>query len=212
LRSTTTLSTIFYGHTRRAAGDVSIAWFDGQVPRIFQIQHLPCQSHTDMARRRQPDAETAAISVTRMSEQLCASAGAGSSQAAPGSSQPPATSSASTGGVTLEIREERAFQRVPDGYGMYVHGAKVARVASASALLAVVRAGNRHRSVRHTDMNQHSSRSHAILQLVIEQRACASSSLALLTGRNAAKDANEVAALAVCLGCCLIQVIAWQKT
>lgn len=30
--------------------------------------------------------------------------------------------------------------------------------------------GNKNRAVRHTELNQHSSRSHTILQLVIEQR------------------------------------------
>lgn len=33
-----------------------------------------------------------------------------------------------------------------------------------------VQKGNQSRAVRHTEMNQHSSRSHTILQIVVEQR------------------------------------------
>jgi kinesin family protein 3/17 len=43
-------------------------------------------------------------------------------------------------------------------------------VASAAAVMALVRKGNRNRTVRQTEMNEHSSRSHTILQLRVEQR------------------------------------------
>jgi kinesin family protein 3/17 len=69
---------------------------------------------------------------------------------------------ASTG--ALEVREDRKRG------GMYVHGAKAAKVGGLSGLLGLIRSGNRHRAVRHTDMNQNSSRSHVILQLIIDQR------------------------------------------
>jgi hypothetical protein len=43
------------------------------------------------------------------------------------------------------------------------------QVSSYSSVLSLLAKGNRNRAVRHTEMNVTSSRSHAILQLVIEQ-------------------------------------------
>lgn len=43
------------------------------------------------------------------------------------------------------------------------------QVKNAAAVLALIAKGNRNRAVRHTEMNMTSSRSHAILQLVVEQ-------------------------------------------
>lgn len=40
-----------------------------------------------------------------------------------------------------------------------------------------MREGNKHREVRHTELNQHSSRSHTILQLIIEQQKVPKNSL-----------------------------------
>lgn len=56
--------------------------------------------------------------------------------------------------------------------------------------LAVLYAGNRNRATAHTDMNRHSSRSHAILQLWLEQRPKAASSATTGTtaGNAAAAD------------------------
>ncbi len=50
-----------------------------------------------------------------------------------------------------------------------VPNALCVKVASLEAVLALLHKGAKHRAVRHTEMNMHSSRSHAILQLVVEQ-------------------------------------------
>jgi len=54
--------------------------------------------------------------------------------------------------------------------GLYVDGLSQEPVACASEVLDVVRAGSRLRSVATTRQNQHSSRSHAVLVLTVEQR------------------------------------------
>ena len=54
--------------------------------------------------------------------------------------------------------------------GIYVPGSTVVKVTSAQSLMKILRKGNKHRTVRQTEMNQKSSRSHTILQLSIEQR------------------------------------------
>lgn len=46
----------------------------------------------------------------------------------------------------------------------------VVKVTSAQSLMKIIRRGNKHRTVRQTEMNQKSSRSHTILQLSVEQR------------------------------------------
>lgn len=71
----------------------------------------------------------------------------------------------------LAERERKAGLQIRDhpGAGPYVPGLTVARVGNPQGLLSLVRKGNKHREVRHTHMNMHSSRSHAILQLTVER-------------------------------------------
>ncbi|CAG9467166.1 unnamed protein product [Pedinophyceae sp. YPF-701] len=57
------------------------------------------------------------------------------------------------------------------GVGVFVPGLSIARVRDPAAILSVLKRGNRHRAVRHTHMNVHSSRSHTLLQILIEQRS-----------------------------------------
>eukprot|EP00798_Chlamydomonas_sp_ICE-L_P019881 gene19881-26583_t len=62
----------------------------------------------------------------------------------------------------LEVRE--------DPYGAtHVPNLLYVKVKNCTAVLQLIAKGNKNRAVRHTEMNQSSSRSHAILQLVIEQ-------------------------------------------
>eukprot|EP00899_Mesostigma_viride_P019933 jgi/Mesvir1/27941/Mv20154-RA.2 len=65
--------------------------------------------------------------------------------------------------ATLEIRENA------DG-SVFVPDLTTIRVTSASNVIALVNKGNKYRSVRQTEMNENSSRSHSILQLTIERR------------------------------------------
>jgi hypothetical protein len=51
-----------------------------------------------------------------------------------------------------------------------VLGLTYCEVRSAAELLSLVRKANINRAVRHTAMNTHSSRSHGILQLAVEQK------------------------------------------
>ena len=64
---------------------------------------------------------------------------------------------------TLEIKED------PNG-GVYCPELTSVKVTSAKAVMALVRKGDRNRTVRQTEMNEHSSRSHTIIQLRVEQR------------------------------------------
>lgn len=58
-----------------------------------------------------------------------------------------------------------------DAHGTtYVQHLKSVRVTTVRQVLTLVRQGNENRSVRQTDLNEHSSRGHAILQLLLEQR------------------------------------------
>jgi len=51
---------------------------------------------------------------------------------------------------------------------LFISGLSEFRVACAEDVLRLLRLGNSHRSVRSTEYNEHSSRSHAILQLSLE--------------------------------------------
>lgn len=62
------------------------------------------------------------------------------------------------------------------------------RVTDAQQVLALLKKGNRNREVRHTEMNQNSSRSHSILQLYVEQH------LRPDEGGNGARGAPQVSA------------------
>ncbi|GFH16144.1 kinesin motor domain-containing protein [Haematococcus lacustris] len=62
----------------------------------------------------------------------------------------------------LEVREDK-------NGGTFVPNLLCVKVSSYASVLALLAKGNRNRAVRHTDMNVSSSRSHAILQLVLEQ-------------------------------------------
>jgi hypothetical protein len=66
---------------------------------------------------------------------------------------------------TLEIKEDPS-----GGGGVYCPDLTSVKVTSANAVMALVRKGNRNRTVRQTEMNEHSSRSHTIIQLRVEQR------------------------------------------
>eukprot|EP00898_Chlorokybus_atmophyticus_P007179 jgi/Chlat1/7462/Chrsp6S09191 len=63
----------------------------------------------------------------------------------------------------LELREE--------GGGVYVEGLTEIEVGSAGAVMALVGRGQRTRATRHTEMNQMSSRSHAVLTLELSSNA-----------------------------------------
>ena len=65
------------------------------------------------------------------------------------------------------MRRTLAVRESPSG-GVFVPGLSSYRVAGASDVLRLIRRGNRHRSTRATEMNEMSSRSHAILQLSVE--------------------------------------------
>ena len=52
----------------------------------------------------------------------------------------------------------------------YVPNLLSVKVKSVRQLLGLIRRGAENRAVRHTDMNTHSSRSHALLQLRLELR------------------------------------------
>ncbi|DBA96954.1 hypothetical protein WJX77_010368 [Trebouxia sp. C0004] len=70
-----------------------------------------------------------------------------------------------------DMRKRKAGLEVKERHGQTcVPGALLVRVDTVQAALALVRKGNLSRAVRHTEMNQHSSRSHTILQVVVEQR------------------------------------------
>jgi kinesin family protein 5 len=56
--------------------------------------------------------------------------------------------------------------------GLYVHGLTREYVTCAGEVMEVLRAGNRARSVARTRLNEHSSRSHAIFMMQVEQRSC----------------------------------------
>ncbi|CAM9900698.1 unnamed protein product, partial [Discosporangium mesarthrocarpum] len=63
----------------------------------------------------------------------------------------------------LTIHEEQ-------GAGIYVQGLSEYAVHSACECLQLLRVGSEHRAIRETHMNQASSRSHSIFQIVVEQR------------------------------------------
>ena len=62
----------------------------------------------------------------------------------------------------LEIRD--------DGRGVHVPGLTTVEVPSLSAVQSVLLKGNRHREVKWTEMNEASSRSHSLLQIVLKQQ------------------------------------------
>mmetsp|Transcript_6668 Transcript_6668/g.9868 ORF Transcript_6668/g.9868 Transcript_6668/m.9868 type:complete len:661 (+) Transcript_6668:4397-6379(+) len=66
----------------------------------------------------------------------------------------------------LEIHEE---QRNDATGGVYVSGLSEYAVKNTSECLALVRLGERNRAIRETDMNNESSRSHSIFQIILEQ-------------------------------------------
>ncbi|CAM9561877.1 unnamed protein product, partial [Scytosiphon promiscuus] len=63
----------------------------------------------------------------------------------------------------LAIHEE-------EGAGIYVQGLSEYAVNSAGECLQLLRVGREHRAIRETHMNQASSRSHSIFQIVVEQK------------------------------------------
>ncbi|GLC49371.1 hypothetical protein PLESTB_000212300 [Pleodorina starrii] len=70
-----------------------------------------------------------------------------------------------------DVNQKRALLEVrEDAKGnTYVPNLLCVKVKSYKSVYQLIAKGNRNRAVRHTEMNQASSRSHAILQLVIEQ-------------------------------------------
>ncbi|GFR49188.1 hypothetical protein Agub_g11212 [Astrephomene gubernaculifera] len=70
-----------------------------------------------------------------------------------------------------DVNQKRALLEVrEDSRGLtYVPNLLCVKVKSYKSVYQLIAKGNRNRAVRHTEMNQASSRSHAILQLVIEQ-------------------------------------------
>lgn len=76
------------------------------------------------------------------------------------------SSSASRGGTSsksLPIREDPQT-------GIFVHGLTLKKIKNKEELLNIIKRGARYRSTNSTTMNQTSSRSHAILQVFVEQR------------------------------------------
>lgn len=72
----------------------------------------------------------------------------------------------------LDVSRKKAGLELRDDpeRGIYVPGSTVVKVTSAQSLMKILRRGNKHRTVRQTEMNQKSSRSHTILQLSVEQK------------------------------------------
>ena len=68
-----------------------------------------------------------------------------------------------TGVKSLSIREDPKT-------GIFVHGLTLKRIKNKEELLNIIKRGARFRSTNSTTMNKTSSRSHAILQVFIEQR------------------------------------------
>ncbi|KAG2443483.1 hypothetical protein HXX76_001836 [Chlamydomonas incerta] len=70
-----------------------------------------------------------------------------------------------------DVNQKRALLEVrEDAKGnTYVPNLLCVKVKSYKSVYQLIAKGNRNRAVRHTEMNQASSRSHAILQLVVEQ-------------------------------------------
>ena len=64
---------------------------------------------------------------------------------------------------SLSIREDPKT-------GIFVHGLTQKKIHSKDELLSIVKRGARYRSTNSTTMNKTSSRSHAILQVFVEQR------------------------------------------
>lgn len=64
---------------------------------------------------------------------------------------------------TLMIREDPQT-------GIFVHGLTLKKIKSKDELLSIIKRGARFRSTNSTTMNKTSSRSHAILQVFVEQR------------------------------------------
>lgn len=76
------------------------------------------------------------------------------------------SSSASRGSApskSLSIREDPKT-------GIFVHGLTLKKIKSKEELLNIIKRGARFRSTNATTMNKSSSRSHAILQIFVEQR------------------------------------------
>ena len=72
----------------------------------------------------------------------------------------------------LDVSRKKAGLELRDDpeRGIYVPGSTVVKVTSTQSLMKILRRGNKHRTVRQTEMNQKSSRSHTILQLSVEQK------------------------------------------
>lgn len=72
----------------------------------------------------------------------------------------------------LDVSRKKAGLELRDDpeRGIYVPGSTVVKVTSAQSLMKILRRGNKHRTVRQTEVNQKSSRSHTILQLSVEQK------------------------------------------
>jgi hypothetical protein len=64
---------------------------------------------------------------------------------------------------TLEVREDESGQ-------VFVAGLTCEQVSSTGEALSIIKKGNRKRKIRETERNSSSSRSHAIVQVLIEQR------------------------------------------
>jgi type IV secretory pathway VirJ component len=82
--------------------------------------------------------------------------------------------------------------------GTHIHELSAVRVGTASDVFRLLHRGNEHRSTRHTEMNQNSSRGHAILQLRVQQRHASRPGSVLQTKINlvdlAGSERNSVAA------------------
>lgn len=76
------------------------------------------------------------------------------------------------GADPLDIRREKLgleLRERADGE-VYVHGIEERTVKCAADVMEILRRGGEHRAVRQTHMNEHSSRSHTILTLAVDQR------------------------------------------
>ncbi|KAK9803373.1 hypothetical protein WJX72_000380 [[Myrmecia] bisecta] len=84
-----------------------------------------------------------------------------------------------------DMVQKKAGLEVKDrgSQGTFVKGLSARRITTVQQALDVVRKGDQHRAVRHTEMNQHSSRSHTILQVILEQRVANESGLCLLRSK-----------------------------
>eukprot|EP00873_Tetraselmis_striata_P027162 jgi/Tetstr1/447426/TSEL_003686.t1 len=69
-------------------------------------------------------------------------------------------------GDDKDLKQSRINLEVRDNH---IPGLTMCTVSTAAEVMLLLRAGNRLRAVRHTNMNQHSSRSHAIVQITLQR-------------------------------------------